>query len=85
MKRMAKVMAVVAILATLTVGNSLLMAAPGQGASVAVQHSSRLGLFDTLLRIFGAIWKATPVGQPTSGGSTDGAIWGGNGICRTGC
>ena len=84
MKRLVKVMAIVAILMTLTVGNSMLMAAPTQGAAAAVQHSGRLGLFDMFLQIFGFIWGnrgGATVSQPTSGGSTDGAIWGGG--CKT--
>jgi hypothetical protein len=81
MKRLVKVMAIVAILMTLTVGNSMLMAAPTQGAAAAVQHSSRLGLFDMFLQIFGAVWggnghNGAIWGIGNGHASTDGAIWG---------
>ena len=84
MKNVARVTAVLMVVLALTAGQSMLMAAPVNGSAVAVQHSGRLGLFDTFLRIFGAIWgdRGLTRSQPVSGGSTDGAIWGGDGRCK---
>jgi hypothetical protein len=82
MKNVARVTAVVMVVLALTAGQSMLMAAPVQGSAVAVQHSGKLGLLDTFLRIFGAVWRVTDKSQIQGGGSTDAAVWG-NGNCKT--
>lgn len=87
MKNIVRVAVVLMVVVALTAGQSMLMAAPTNGAAMASQHSARLGLFDTFLRIFGAIWGGGKGGgltkaQPTGGGSTDGGIWK-DGRCQT--
>lgn len=88
MKNIVRVAVVLMVVVALTAGQSMLMAAPTNGAAMASQHSARLGLFDTFLRIFGAIWGGngrgglTRVEPGTGGGSTDGGIWK-DGRCQT--
>jgi hypothetical protein len=67
MRKMARLIGVAVILATLAMSQSTLMAAPYVGATKASTNS---GLTDRLLDILTAIW---------GGGSNDGhtAVWGG--------
>jgi hypothetical protein len=74
MKNLVRVAAVLMVVAALTAGQSMLMAAPTNGAVVAVDNSGKLSLWDTFLQIFAAVWGGG------GGYSTDGAVWG----CR-GC
>jgi hypothetical protein len=68
MKNLVRVAAVLMLVAALTAGQSMLFAAPTNGAAVAVDNSGKLSLWDTFLQIFGVVWGG--------GYSTDGAIWG---------
>ena len=54
MKRLAKVVAVVMVLAAaLTFSNTALMAAPTHGAAMAADRGFGIGLFQTFLRLIG--------------------------------
>jgi hypothetical protein len=75
MKNIGRLVAVVAVLVTVALGPSMLMAAPvQQGTPAATETSVNPGLFAQFLQLFAAIWG----GNNARGGvSPDGAIWGG--------
>jgi len=67
MKKMAKVLMVLVLALVLC---QSAMAAPTQGAAMAMANSNRPGLFEQFLGLFGAIW-----GDHGAIWGTDGAIW----------
>ena len=104
MTKTTKIAAIVMVVMALTLGQSMVMAAPagGSGAAMAARGNSGMGIFSDFLSLFGLSFgnidaaqaprntnspRSTTIDSRSTGSiSTDGAIWGGKGYCRTyGC
>ncbi len=68
MKKMTKIAAALMVVAALTFGQSMLMAAPTQGATIATQRSASLSLFAHFMSLLGL--SSGPAETGTTGGLT---------------
>jgi hypothetical protein len=78
MRNRVKFFAVMVMVLALTAGQTVLMAAPTQGARMATEHSANPNMFSHFLSLLGAIWGGGG-GAIWGGGGGGGAIWGGGG------
>ncbi len=76
MKKMVKVAAVVAILVSLTLGQTLLMAAPVQGGARLSDRSAHVSIYQHFVTMLKGIWAGSS-GPGRFSPSSKCAVWGG--------
>lgn len=78
MRNSGKVVAVLAVVIAMTLGQSLLMAAPTNGMQTAYTHTSSDNLLTRIANFFAGVWGAGVWGAGVWGGgvwTTEGAVW----------